>query len=80
MPREAFGTEEGDFTWTLTVAVPIEAFSLSPVTALSGRTLRANFYKCGDELPTPHFLSWSPIKTPKPSFHEPRFFGDLFFE
>ena len=25
-------------------------------------SIRANFYKCGDELQKPHFLSWNPIK------------------
>ncbi len=80
MRREAFGIREGDFCWTLTVAIPVEAFSGSEVPPLCGRTLRANFYKCGDMLLTPHFLSWSPINTPKPSFHEPQFFGELFFE
>jgi hypothetical protein len=80
MPREPFGVREGTRTWTLTLAIPVEVFSLSPVPPLSGRTLRGNFYKCGDKLPRPHFLSWSPIDTPKPSFHQPAFFGELFFE
>ena len=39
-----------------------------------------NFYKCGDELPTPHFLSWNPIEWPEPSFHRPEQFGKLIFE
>jgi hypothetical protein len=40
----------------------------------------ANFYKCGDELPTPHFLSWNPIEWKEPSFHRPEQFGKLIFE
>ncbi len=80
MPRRAFGVREGEQEWTLTLAIPVEVFSMSEVPPLSGRTLKANFYKCGDLLPKPHFLSWSPIDTPKPSFHQPGFFGELFFE
>ncbi len=80
MPRVAFEGREGDVAWTLTLAIPVEAFSLSTVPPLSGRTVRANFYKCGDKLPSPHYLSWSPIDTPLPSFHEPKFFGEIFFE
>jgi hypothetical protein len=80
MPRETFGIREGEHSWTLTLAIPVEIYSMSPVPPLSGRTARANFYKCGDKLPRPHFISWSPIDTPKPSFHEPGFFGELFFE
>lgn len=40
----------------------------------------ANFYKCGDKLQTPHFLSWNPINLEKPNFHCPEFFGTLNFE
>jgi hypothetical protein len=82
LPREPFGVRQGEapYSWTLTLAIPVEVYSTSPVPPLSGRTLRGNFYKCGDLLPRPHFLSWSPIDTPKPSFHQPGFFGELFFE
>ena len=80
MPRKAFGIREGEHSWTLTLAIPLDVYSISPVPPLGGRTLRANFYKCGDLLPRPHYLSWSRIDTPKPSFHEPGFFGELFFE
>jgi hypothetical protein len=42
--------------------------------------IKANFYKCGDELQTPHFLSWNPIEIDQPDFHRPDFFGTLEFE
>ena len=48
-------------------------------TLLDGRTMRANFYKCGDLLPRPHFLSWNAISLPRPDFHCPEFFGTLRF-
>jgi hypothetical protein len=80
MPPTAFGIREGRQTWSLTVEIPVGVFTLSPFAPLSGRELRANFYKCGDLLPRPHYLSWSPIDTPAPSFHQPGFFGTLLFE
>lgn len=47
---------------------------------LDGKTMKGNFYKCGDKLQTPHFLSWSPIGLERPMFHCPAFFGTLSFE
>lgn len=82
LPRIPFGIREGDgpYSWTLTLAIPVSVYGLTPIPPLSGRTLRGNFYKCGDMLPRPHYVSWSPIDTPKPSFHQPAFFGEMFFE
>ena len=77
---ETFGLKEGVSNWQLTIAIPLSLFSLSKVAPLEGRTVRANFYKCGDKLPVPHFLSWNPVETERPNFHAPHFFGTLLFE
>lgn len=80
---EAFGimeNHEKPFEYTVTVAIPLEVFSLSKVEPLKGRTIRANFYKCGDEMPQPHYLSWNPIGTERPNFHTPEYFGYVKFE
>ena len=66
--------------WTLTLVVPFSFFVFHPSLALHGQCCRANFYKCGDDLPDPHFLSWSAVETPEPDFHQPRYFGVLHFE
>ncbi len=66
--------------WQLSLVIPIECFFLHHLTSLSGREMRANFYKCGDLLPVPHFVSWNAIDTPSPSFHQPGFFGKIRFE
>jgi len=76
----AFETREGDFEWNIVIALPIELFSLSEIEPLGGRTVKANFFKCGDELPERHYLSWNPIKTERPNFHTPAYFGELYFE
>ena len=39
-----------------------------------------NFYKCGDQTPTPHFLAWAPLSSPTPDFHRRMDFGRLLFE
>lgn len=65
--------------WTITMAVPWNVFFKHNLIPVSGNKMRGNFYKCGDELSVPHFISWTKIKTEKPSFHEPAFFGGLEF-
>ena len=74
--REPFEERVGDVEWEMALYIPLEVFFKHRIEAL-GSTLRANFYKCGDELQTPHFLSWNPIALPKPNFHCPEFFGTL---
>jgi hypothetical protein len=37
--------------------------------------IRANFYKCGDECETPHYLAFSPVTTLPPGFHNPDCFA-----
>ena len=67
-------------TWELTLIIPVNAFFRHRLSSLSGRTMRANFYKCGNGLCQRHYLSWKPIRTPKPNFHQPAYFGTLLFE
>ena len=83
---EAFGTRtfadnnNEPYTWKLTVALPVKLYSLSEVKPLKGRKIKANFYKCGDNMPQKHYLSWHPIAIEKPNFHRPDHFGTLYFE
>lgn len=66
--------------WEVALIIPYTAFFKHQITSLDGKEIKANFYKCGDELQMPHFLSWNPIKIEKPDFHRPDFFGTLNFE
>lgn len=67
----------GNFSWNLIVAIP---FSLIGIDCNNiPNMIRGNFYKCGSKTSAPHLLSWSPIIYPKPDFHRPEFFGELFF-
>lgn len=69
----------GEVAWELTLLIPLQVFAHTGAYTLGGRHARANFYKCGDALPEPHYLSWAPIHTPEPDFHRPEFFGTLRF-
>lgn len=78
--KAPFEEKMGEITWQLALVVPAEAFFAHQLKGFDGMTARGNFYKCGDCLQTPHFLSWAPIDMPKPCFHCPDFFGTLNFE
>lgn len=67
-------------SWELTMIIPLSVFEHTSISTLSKRMCRANFYKCGDLLPEPHFISWSNIKSENPNFHLPDYFGHLQFE
>ena len=78
--REPFEERMGDCKWSLTLVIPTKALFRDEIHSLDGRDMRANFYKCGDKLTTPHFLSWNKIDLPSPCFHCPPFFGQIHFE
>ena len=59
--QEDFEERIGDCSWEVALVIPYSAFFMHNITSLDGKAIRANFYKCGDKLQTPHFLSWNPI-------------------
>ena len=77
---EPFEERVGECTWEVALVIPVSAIFRHEITSLDGKAMRANFYKCGDLLQTPHFLSWNPIDLPQPKFHCPEFFGEVKFE
>jgi hypothetical protein len=70
---------EGVFEWTITVAIPFGVFFHHKVNNIKGKTFRANFYKCGDMLKVPHYVTWNPVGTENPDYHQPVYFGLLKF-
>ena len=68
---------DGKKTWEIYLAIPLNVFGES---SLKDKKLHANFYKCGDNLPNPHFISWNKIESAKPNFHLPEFFGEIHFK
>lgn len=78
--HEPFDTRTGDFSWDLTVIIPTGCLVFSPGIVLGDTEAAANFYKCGDDLPQPHFVTWNPVQTENPDYHRPEYFGRLKFD
>jgi hypothetical protein len=70
---------KGKFSWTITIAIPQNVFFLHEIKKIKGQIFRANFYKCGDKLTVPHYVTWNRVETQKPDFHRPEYFGSLRF-
>lgn len=79
MGNQTFSEKTGDLYWELTIAIPVEAFAGKDIKSLPGKTFKANFYKCGDKLTRPHYLTWNPVGTPNPDYHRPECFGTIEF-
>jgi hypothetical protein len=77
--KKPFGEKKGRYSWTLTLAVPLDVFFHHDIKELKGRTFRANFYKCGDMLSVPHYVTWNPVGTENPDYHQPNYFGLIKF-
>jgi hypothetical protein len=75
-----FHEKKEQTAWKIIVAIPWKVFFKHNLVPVKGKKMRGNFYKCGDELSVPHFVSWTKIDTEKPAFHMPEFFGGLEFE
>lgn len=71
---------EGNFSWSITIALPYGVFFRHEISDLKGKSFTANFYKCGDKLKEPHYVTWNQVISPKPDFHRPEFFGTIYFE
>lgn len=71
-------TTKGEKRWQEILIIPISLFNLKK-DSLKNQIAHANFYKCGDGLPNPHFISWNKIIHPTPNFHLPEFFGEVQF-
>ena len=77
--NKPISNKAGEFSWTITIAIPLNVFIHHKITNLKGKEFRANFYKCGDKLTVPHFLTWNPVETEMPDYHRPEYFGFLKF-
>jgi hypothetical protein len=71
--------EDFVYRWELVLVIPASIFVYNPNIRLKGLPCRLNFYKCGDDLPKPHFVAWNNIETEQPNFHLPEFFGKGLF-
>ena len=74
---ESFDVKEGSFDYEIVMTIPASAFYKHQLVFKKGMQFKGNFYKCGDETPDVHFLSWNPIPVDKPNFHLPEHFGEI---
>ena len=77
---EPFALREGPVEWEMRLDIPASCFIRHDIKDFRGLEARGNFYKCGDALPTRHYLSLFPIGTEKPDFHRPEYFDKIVFE
>ncbi len=65
--------------WGIEFRIPLSFIRLYfPDFSFSGVS-HANFYKCGDSTPVPHYLAWAPLSTDTPDYHRRQDFGTLSF-
>ena len=79
-PDDVQNDRQDPYEWTLMLIIPVSLLFDHRLKDISGMSFRTNFYKCGDLLPHPHFLSWNAVNIPQPDFHRPDQFGMLTFD
>ncbi|WP_345955752.1 carbohydrate-binding family 9-like protein [Mucilaginibacter sp. PAMB04168] len=70
---------DGKFKWELTLVIPTDTFYRHSSPQLLQLDAKCNFYKCGDDMPVPHYLCWNNIVSDAPEFHLPDFFAKASF-
>ena len=68
--------------WEITYQIPVSFIKLffPEFVIESGKTMRGNFYKCGDLTEKLHYLCWNQVTSDPLTFHYPKDFGLLIFE
>lgn len=74
-PRNAEGKPAD---WSLFIEIPLTLLGLE--NCAPGTEIHGNFYSCASKAKIPYYQSWAPIKTPKPDFHRPEFFGRIILQ
>lgn len=69
-----------DTKWNMLIIIPKSTMINDEIPSLEGLQAKANFYKCGDETDEMHFVTWNPIGTENPDYHQYSYLGDLSFE
>lgn len=65
--------------WMIDIEIDLIKWGLIKDIDLQKQELKANFYKCGDKLKSPHYFSLFDIDSENPDFHKPDSFGILSF-
>lgn len=67
-------SKDGRICWNLLVTIPNLIFSPNNINTFEGKTMYFNLCSCFDKANKLYYLTAFPIKTPKPSYHEPTYF------
>lgn len=80
MSRPTNGNSQEEMEWWVQYFVPFAVFErfVGPVRPVHGAVWRANFYKCGDKTPRPHWAAWADVGDAL-NFHQPERFGEIAF-
>ena len=78
--NQPFEERSGNFKWEMMIRIPLECFAFDKITTLEKLKATANLYKCGDETSEPHYVTWNPVGTENPDYHQPEYFGKIYFE
>lgn len=74
---QANGFTPGTIDWQLLLRIPAISLAHHTISDFGNRELHCNLHACGDRLPHPYYLVWSPIETEEPDFHRPEYFRPL---
>lgn len=78
--NQPFDEKKGGHQWELMIIIPKACFAFDKDLVFKGLNAKANFYKCGDNTSSPHYLTWNPVNTKHPDYHQPAFFGEILFK
>lgn len=77
--RQPIDQEGIELSWNLLVKIPLIFFEQERLSSFSGLQALANFFKCGDETKKAHFLTWKPVRTEVPDFHQYKYLYPILF-
>ena len=78
--NQPFDEKTGGHQWEMMIIIPKKCFAFDKDILFKGLKANANFYKCGDNTSKPHYVTWNPVGTKEPDFHQPKYFGEIFFK
>ncbi len=77
---EPFELREVAEKWSVGLDIPASTFVHHRLQSFRSLSAKGNFYKCGNVLGEKHYLSFFPVRTSRPDFHRPEFFGPIVFD
>ena len=70
--------EKNDDSWELKYFIPFALIEKN--IGKCEKIFLGNLYKCAEITKTPHFLTYAPVDTPAPDFHQSKFFCEFVLE